>query len=469
MTATRLAILTALTCFLWGLPTYAQSKDSLWVEKTNTKKGKEPPIKLSTFSRLAEGVSPAVVNVIVTYKGSGGLAQMLENGGDWGIGSGQGSGFIIHPSGLFLTNNHVVEGAESVKVRLMDERELDAEVVGVDPQTDVALMRIKNGKKLPTLVLGDSDTVHVGEHVLAVGNPLGLSHTVTAGIVSALGRKNLSPGGKDVFTDFIQTDASINPGNSGGPLISLRGEVIGINTAVNRQGQGIGFAIPINIVKALVPQLHQNGYVVRTWLGVRVQEITPALARSFGLKSVRGALVTEVVPNSPAERNGLKSGDIVLKFGETAIRDSDQLPWLVATAGVGSKMKISYVRGGLSKSVSVDMEELPNQSPPAVVIQPASKRTTKSDLGITVRDVTKSLARQLGAPSSSGVLVTKISDSSPARYSGLRRRDIITFIDNIKVKDAGDFSATMKDIKLGSTVRYKILRGGRTVYVAFER
>jgi len=472
-TIIRIATLTASAVALFfASPAWAQSDHphaNLWVEGRSDKQAREP-IRLSTFSQLAEGISPAVVNVLVEYEGAEGLEGFLEGGG-WPNGrTGQGSGFIIHPSGLILTNHHVVAGAETIKVKLLDNRELEARVVGVDEQTDVALMKIE-GARFPAVTLGDSDEVHVGEHVLAIGNPLGLSHTVTSGIVSALGRRNLAPSGKEIYADFIQTDASINPGNSGGPLISLKGEVIGINTAVNRQGQGIGFAIPINMVKALIPQLHQRGFVVRTWLGIRIQEVTPALAKSFGLREASGALVTEIVDDSPAEKAGLVSGDIVLTFNERKIESSDQLPWLVSTSGTQDDVVLDVLRNSSKTKIRVRMEELPNQRQNSAPSQPKTEapKSDKRELGVAVKELGKTLARQLGANGTEGVVVTEISDNSPARASGLRRRDVIKEVGKVSIKGPSDYASAISKFSIGDVVRLKVIRGGRVVFVAFER
>lgn len=467
-TLATLMALSLVATTAWGQSGHEHS--NLWLEAETSKRAREP-IRLSTFSELAEGISPAVVNVIVEYEGAEGLEGFLEGGG-WPDGrTGQGSGFIIHPSGLFLTNNHVVEGANTVKVRLLDNRELEARVVGVDEETDVALMKIVGDARFPAVTLGNSEDVHVGEHVLAIGNPLGLSHTVTSGIVSALGRRNLAPSGKEIYADFIQTDASINPGNSGGPLISLKGEVIGINTAVNRQGQGIGFAIPINIVKALVPQLHKQGFVVRTWLGIRIQEVTPALAKSFGMDETYGALVTEVVDESPAARAGIVSGDIVLEFNQKKIRSSDQLPWLVSTSGTATDVNLRVLRNSKKKRIAVRMEELPNQK--HTVRRTNEKAETpkadKRELGVAVKELGKTLARQLGARDTDGVVVTEISDNSPARSSGLRRRDVITEVGKQVIKGPVDYASAVEKFTAGDVIRLKVIRGGRVVFVAFER
>lgn len=455
-----------LIALLFATPGYAQ--DTLWVERP-ARKITVQPVRSNTYAQLAKSVSPAVVNVIVSYKRTGGLEDMITGDGWRGEDSGLGSGFIIHPSGLFLTNNHVVEGAERVRVKLHDNREVEAQFVGVDPDTDIALMRMVNAKNLPTIALADSDLVNVGDPVMAIGNPLGLSHTVTAGIVSALGRRNLNPNGKENFSEFIQTDASINPGNSGGPLLDLNGEVIGINTAINRQGQGIGFAIPINVVKSLIPQLHARGYVERTWLGVRVQEITPALAKSFAMKHSGGALVTEIVSGSPAAKAGILAGDIILKFNGRDVVSSENLPWLVSSIEAGKAVETVVLRNGISERLRIILEGQPNQNPPKIPETQIKSPKVSEGIGIEVRELGENLARQLGAPSSAGVVVTEIDEHSPANESGLRVRDVVLEVGKDGVDSAQKFTQIMAGFTKGDVVRFKVIRGGHVVYVAFER
>ncbi|MFU8804570.1 MAG: trypsin-like peptidase domain-containing protein, partial [Bradymonadaceae bacterium] len=426
------------------------------------------------FTKLVEDIGPAVVNVLVTYE-SRRLGNLSPSGHEWpdprNPGLAQGSGFIIHPTGYMLTNFHVVDGAHTIKVRLSDDTEYQADVIGVDPETDVALMKIAEARNLPTVILGDSETLKVGEYVVAIGNPLGLNHSVTAGIVSALGRKNLSVEGRDLYSDFIQTDAPINPGNSGGPLISLNGRVIGMNTAINRQGQGISFAIPINMVKTLLPQLHKNGYVVRSWLGVRIQALQPLVARSFGLDGVGGALVTEVVDESPAAKAGLRAGDVIVRLDTTPIVSSEQLPWLVSTTEGGKKVSLTVIRNGKERKVDVVVEEVPNQTRPTMPGRQGTTETAVSsvEFGVVVKSLTDGLARQLGAPSIDGVVVTRVADDSSARISGLRQRDVIIEVGARSIASEEDFIRITGEVEPGQLVRLKVVRGGRTIYLAFVR
>jgi serine protease Do len=447
----------------------AQDDDRIWLDtKSEHALDADAPLRFSSLANLAEKLSPSVVNVIVTYGGDS-LEGIL--GSDWEDKAtiAQGTGFIIHPSGYILTNNHVVEGASAIKVRMLDDTEYKAKIVGLDPQTDIALMKISPQGELPAMPLGDSDEVRVGEHVLAIGNPLGLSHTVTTGIVSALGRRDLDVGGKELYADFIQTDASINPGNSGGPLIGLDGSVVGINTAINRQGQGIGFAIPINMVKTLLPQLRETGYVVRSWLGIRVQALDKKLAESFGLSEARGALVTEVVEDSPASRGGIEAGDVVLQFGESRVQHSDQLPWLASTAGPGRTVEMDVIRDNRRQTVKVTMARLPNQDVPDIPRLDTSNPAGSGEFGVQVKELTKALARKLGAESKNGVVVTGIGESSPAKQAGLRQRDVITQVDNNTIANKTDFDEAIDAAGSGELVRLKIIRGGRVVYMAVER
>ena len=463
---TFLAVLTALSPDVGA-------QDGLWTEAPRHKRAElTSPIRASDIADLAEKISPGVVNVIVSYASANRLGGLFESDPFQAPGSGQGSGFIIHPSGYALTNHHVIEGAQRIKVRLWDDREYEADVVGIDPQTDVALMKIHGAEKanLQAVPLGDSDEVRVGETVIAIGNPLGLSHTVTSGIVSALERRDLAPEGRQIYSEFIQTDASINPGNSGGPLLSIHGEVIGINALVNREGQGIGFAIPINIVKTLLPHLKSNGFVVRTWLGIRMQEVTLPLARTFGLDRPQGALVTEVIENGPAQRAGIVRGDIILKFDGKVVRKSDQLPWLASTAGATKAVTVELLRGGKNRKLSVQLEEQPNQrSPRLPAVQRDKEAPPSEELGIDVKDLTEPVARQLGARNAEGVVVTSITDRSPARNSGLRRRDIVVAVDDAPVASAKDFERATAKVVPGKYVRFEVVRGGRTVFVAFQR
>ncbi|HXH14289.1 MAG TPA: Do family serine endopeptidase [Alphaproteobacteria bacterium] len=385
---------------------------------TEAPPGQMPKIQAPNFADLADHVQPSVVNISTTQvlRGPGrGLPFRSPFGGRGERDPFQefferffggmpqrelhrrslGSGFIINKEGYIVTNNHVVEHATDIKVSLSDEEEFDATVVGRDPQTDVALIKIEAERDLPVAALGNSDKLRVGEWVVAIGNPFGLGHTVTTGIASAKGRII----GAGPYDDFIQTDASINPGNSGGPLFNLRGEVVGINTAIVAAGQGIGFAIPINLAKEILPQLREKGRVTRGWLGVQVQQVTPELAQSLGLERARSALVVEVQPNSPAERAGIQRGDVIVGFKGEEIEQMHELPRVVATTPPGTEVEVRLLRKGQEQTVQVKIGEMPQQPQQAAV----EGGTPEGELGLAVQELTPEIARSLGLPSAQGV------------------------------------------------------------------
>ncbi len=473
MARSALLVITT-TLLLSPLAAVAQDKgEKLWIE--NKKKSRVTTLKSSSYATLSEKVSPSVVNIIVTINLSGDMPEHLSPQTPSQGAMAVGSGFIIHPDGYILTNNHVVENATSIRIRLNDQREFDARVVGTDPRTDVALIKVSEdtNEKFSAIALGNSDSIKVGENVLAIGNPLGLNHTVTSGIISALGRKDLAPGGKILESDFIQTDASINPGNSGGPLISIDGEVIGINTLVNTQGQGIGFAIPINVVKALLPQLKETGYVIRTWLGVRVQRVTPSLAKSFELKQPIGALISEVVDNSPASKAGLMDGDVILSFNGVKIKHSDQLGWLIATGGTKKTVPLELIRNGKTQTIDLQLEAIPDQDPPQIPTQAqnavkSTAQAIKLDHDIKVKTLDQDLARKVGAREVKGVAIVELGDHAPIKQAGLRKRDVIVEINKLQVNSAEDFLKAIQAASTQDVVRFKVIRSGRTAYMAFE-
>jgi len=350
---------------LLAAPHIVQAK-KLWTEGTRKPiVAPTDPITFDAFSRLAARTAKAVVSIETEI----GLAEFRgwhpfvdRDRRDDRIQQGAGSGFIIRADGLILSNNHVVENAKVIKVHLQDGRIFEAKRIGQDPATDLSLLRIDPGSDtLPIVPLGDSDALEIGEWVVAIGNPMGLSHTVTAGIVSAKGRREVQPDARLRYADFIQTDASINPGNSGGPLFNLRGEVIGINTAINAHAQGIGFAVPINMVKTVLPSLEQTGGVERSWLGVRIREVSPELATKTGFDRPHGALIAMVVRNGPADRAGLEAGDIIVRFGKKDIDRHDDLPWLASNAGIGQRIPVSIMRRGAKKTLEIKMERMPQK------------------------------------------------------------------------------------------------------------
>jgi serine protease Do len=355
-----------------------------------------------------------------------------------------GSGFIIAPDGFILTNNHVIEGADEIKVKTHDSKEYDAEVIGRDPKTDLALIKIKNIQDVvPSAQLGDSDALEVGEWVIAIGNPFGLQATVTAGIVSAKWRKI----GHGPYEDFIQTDASINPGNSGGPLFNMNGEVVGVNTMIfspSGGNVGIGFAIPINLAKNVVQQLKETGRVVRGWLGVVVQTVTPELAESFGLESGKGALVADVEPDGPAEKAGIRPGDIIVSFDGKDVREMSELPLIVAETAVGEKIDVEIARKGKKQVKTVVIGELKEKE---------SEKTVEpdmTDLGISPREITPDIANAYGLTEDSGVVIVNIAPGSSADAAGLRRGDIIKEVNRRSIQSLSDYRKALKEAKNGN-------------------
>ncbi len=372
---------------------------------------------------------------------------------------GQGSGFVISDEGYILTNNHVVSGADEIKVKLSDGREFRGELKGADEKLDLALIKITSKNHLPLANLGDSDAIEVGEWVLAIGNPFGLSQTVTAGIVSAKGRVI----GSGPYDDFIQTDASINPGNSGGPLFNAKGEVIGINTAIVAGGQGIGFAIPINMAKTVITQLRETGKVTRGWLGVAVQPVTPDLASSFGMKNDQGALVSEVMKDSPAEKAGFQAGDIILEFDGKIITDMHELPRLAAVTPVGKKAAVKLFRNGKTLEKTVTIERMADSG---VTGQQAVK--AQENLGLVVTDLTKELAAQLRTSETRGVVVREVKPGSLAEDAGILRGDIIKQINNAAIKNSSEYAKVVATLKKGGLVRFLLQRGESALFVVMK-
>lgn len=419
------------------------------------------PTQPPSFAELVEQLKPAVVNISTTKVIRRKRQELMPFGRPFGENhpfgdlfdrffedrlprnfkqTSLGTGFIIDKDGYILTNNHVIEGADEIKVKLSSEKEFKAEIKGRDPKTDLALIKIKSWKNLPAAKLGNSDELRVGEWVIAIGNPFGLDHTVTAGIISAKGRVI----GAGSYDNFIQTDASINPGNSGGPLFNLKGEVIGINTAIIASGQGIGFAIPINMAIRLIPQLKEKGKVTRGWLGVMIQKITPDLAKSFGLKAAKGALVADVVEDSPAGKAGIKRGDIIIEVAGKNIDEMNQLPRLVADLTVDKEIEVKIIRNGEEKTLIVRIGEFPEKE----II--ASKERGGEELGMTVQDLTPAIAKQLGYMGERGVLVTYVVPGSPAHEAGVKRGDLIKEINRKPIKDIEDYRGVLANVKEAS-------------------
>jgi serine protease Do len=371
-----------------------------------------------------------------------------------------GSGFIINKEGLILTNNHVVEQTDEIKVTLADKREFRAKIIGRDSKTDLALIRIEADTPLEPLPLGDSEKLEVGDWVVAIGNPFGLGHTVTAGIVSAKFRQL----GAGSYDNFIQTDASINPGNSGGPLLNTVGEVVGINSAIFTQtggSVGIGFAIPINMAKDLLPQL-EKGKVVRGWLGVLIQKITPELKDKLDLKDEKGALVADVVSGGPAEKAGLKRGDVIVSFDGKEIEEMKQLPYVVASTPVGKMVTVELIRKGKKNALQVEVGELKEETEPPVVAE------AEPNLGLTLKEITPELARNFRLSETSGLVVVQVEANSPASEAGVAPGDIILEVDQESMKSLAEFNKKMGSYTAGDTVLLLINRRGSTLYITLK-
>jgi serine protease Do len=373
-----------------------------------------------------------------------------------------GSGFIISNDGYILTNNHVVEDADDIKVTLSDKKTYEAKLIGRDEKTDLAVLKIDVDHDLPFVQLGDSSKLEVGDWVIAIGNPFGLARTVTAGIVSAKGRVI----GSGPYDDYIQTDASINPGNSGGPLFNLDGEVIGINTAIVASGQGIGFAIPINMAKDLLPQLKQ-GKVSRGRLGIHIQEVTDELAASFGMKETRGALVSDVIDDSPAARAGLKPGDIILAVDGRKIKEMRSLPRIIAAKKPGTRVKLEILRNGKTKTISVVLDDLEADSGSVEYGPGGSGKLEK--LGLTVRQLTPELAQRLRLNLDEGVVISQIDPDGLAARAGLETGDVILMVNNNQIETVKDLQKALRDGKKYPYIRFLVQRGQIRIFVGIKQ
>jgi len=379
--------------------------------------------------------------------------------------SSLGSGFIISSDGYVITNNHVIKDAKEIVVRLVDRREYVAEVVGTDARSDLAVLKI-DGKNLPTVKLGESSELEVGEWVLAIGSPFGFDHSVTAGIVSAKGRSLPN----ENYVPFIQTDVAINPGNSGGPLFNLDGEVVGVNSQIySRTGgfMGLSFAVPIDVVQSVYQQLRDKGRVSRGWLGVLIQDVTRELAESFDMKRPHGALVARVLPDSPAGEAGIQVGDIVVRFDGEAIKDSSDLPPMVGSTAVGSTVPVEIIREGNRKTVQVKIEELPEQDKTMAGQQPSGEPDrTANRLEIEVKNLTDAQREKLEL-SDHGVLVEQVG-KGPGAKAGMRRGDILLMLNNTKVRDVEHFEQLVSELPTGKSVPVLVQRRGGPMFLALK-
>lgn len=435
------------------------------------------------FSEIASVVSPSVVNISATKLLGAGrgysedpLFDIFDDFFapyyDYGPPrkrreQSMGSGVIVSPDGYIITNNHVVSGADDIKVTLLDRRVYKAAVVGSDPKTDIAVLKIPPGG-LPAVPWGDSDRLEVGEFVLAIGNPFSLSHTVTMGIISAVGRANV---GIADYEDFIQTDAAINPGNSGGPLVDTSGEVIGINTAIlSKDGsQGIGFAVPSNMAHAIMEQLIKEGKVVRGWMGVTIQELTPELASKFGSGSSGGALVGDVVKGSPAERSGIRRGDIITGFNKKDIGDPSALKNHIAQTRPGKTVEMAFLRKGRELRIKAVVGEHPKELAAQAPKGKAEGLAEEAFSGLRVIELTKDIARQLGVRTDEkGVVVVEVAQGSLAEDSGIRRGDVIEEIDGRKVSCLEEFDGLASGRGKDGVALLFVNRGGKRFYLTLK-
>ena len=456
----------------FGTATVLDSTSTL-VAQTRAEQTPAPP----SFTHLAKQASPSVVNIstVKVVKGRGQFPmpfgpddpfkdffdrffrdQIPKDFRQQSL----GTGFIIDKEGYILTNNHVVEKADEIKVKLADDEEFMAKIVGRDPKTDLALIKIDADKDFIPLTLGDSDKLEVGEWVVAIGNPFGLGNTVTAGIVSAKYRQI----GAGAYDNFIQTDASINPGNSGGPLLNTDAEVIGINSAIYSQtggNIGIGFAIPINMAKDLLPQL-KEGKVIRGWLGVMIQKITPELKHKLDLKDEKGALVADVTKDGPADKAGIQRGDVIVSFDGREIKEMSDLPYIVASTPVGKSVTVEVIRKGGRKTFQVKIGELKEEKKAGVVSE------AKPQLGMSVEEITPELAKNFGLTETTGVVVVQVEEGTPAAEAGLRAGDVIVEIDQDPVENIRRFNQKLETYKKGDTILFLVKRQGATVFLTLK-
>jgi len=429
----------------------------------------------NTFADLAESSSPGVVNISAEKTFTGhpveewfGMPnfpfQFPEPEAPHGhkqVVPSLGTGFVISPDGYIVTNNHVVEDVQKITVKFNDGRELPAAIVGRDPKTDIALIKVEPKEPLFALPLGDSERVRPGEWVVAIGSPFGLEHTVTAGIISAKHR-NIDHGAYD---DYLQTDAAINPGNSGGPLLNLAGEVIGINTAIKPGANTIGFAVPIDMAKAVLPQLRASGHVTRGWLGVVIQGVSPDLAEELGLKETKGALVSKVIEDGPGAKAGIQKMDVIREFDGKPVDDYGDLPKIVASTPVDKKVDLTVIRDKkrvvLHPKIAL-LEEPELQKTSAPVPQKGAL-----SFGITVQDLTPDLAQQLGLDDAKGALVASVDPDGPATEAGIRRGDVIVEVDRHEVKDAKSLQKALE--KSEKRALLLVRRGGSQLYLTVKR
>ncbi|MFN7131223.1 MAG: trypsin-like peptidase domain-containing protein [Myxococcales bacterium] len=446
------------------VPLHASAK-GLW-QDAPARKGQKLQT-LPDFTRLAHDAMGAVVSIstLQPTEGDESLKDLLGEARDESQ-KGIGSGFFVRPDGYIVTNAHVVENATEILVSVQRNGRLEeypARVIGSDAPTDVALLKVESDRPFPTLPLGDSDKLMVAEWVAAIGNPFGLSHSVTVGVVSFKGRTDVTPAGREGYYDYIQTDASINPGNSGGPLLDSHGAVIGIANAVNASGQGIGFAIPINMAKQVLEPLMRNGQVQRSWLGITVQDITPEVARVLGLPgAVTGVVVSDVVEGSPGHKAGLQVGDLITEFNGQQVNDAHRLRWLASIGGVGTDIPLVARRGGKTAKFHATLAALPNAAPAEDIPQPI-------EWGLVVRSVDVPTARTQGLALPFGARVQEVKPGSSAAKAGLKPGDVILKVDDYAIRVPRMLSRALQRVDEGSISRFVVRRAGETVFLNLPR
>jgi serine protease Do len=381
---------------------------------------------------------------------------------------GLGSGFVIDSAGLILTNYHVADDASQIEVTIGTpdgaHQTLNAKVIGKAPDFDVALLKTERPVNVPALAFGDSDRLRVGEWVMAIGNPFGLSQSMSVGIISGKHRGDMNPSGHQGIYDFLQTDASINPGNSGGPLVDMNGRVVGMNTAISAQGSGIGFAIPSSMLSHIFPSLKDKGELSRSWIGVQVQNLTPELAKSYGLPSTSGALVADVVPDGPAAKAGVLAGDVLTQFDGKPVDSSSALPLLVSLSESGREATVELWRNGQRETKNIRLEARPKPEGARAAVERSS-----GGFGLSLRALTPELRQQLGVDTSQGALVGEVAPGSAAARAGLRPGDVVTEAQGKPVQGPAELASMLEKLSSGQVVRLKVARGDSKSFIALEK
>lgn len=483
--------------FLAVTPVSVSAEDDIWLDGSSNSSGVE--INLPSFAPVIEKLGSAVVNISTEgtetfgtpgFKPKGkkrsfpGLEEEEEQlpwpfpflpmpkQGKQTFNS-LGSGFVIHPDGYIVTNAHVVQKATKISISFRDAKKTyDAKVIGTDPKTDIALLKVNVPEKLSAVVLGDSEKISPGDWVIAIGNPFRLGHTATVGIVSAKSRKMIG----SQYTGYIQTDASINPGNSGGPLFNARGEVIGVNTAIYSPGKmsgggfniGIGFATPIQLVKSIVKQLKENKKVVRGWLGVLIQPVNEDVASAMKLSEAKGALVADVLPDSPAMKAGFRRGDVILTFDGKPVMENDDLPLMVAETKLGSKVALEIIRGGSKQTLTAKIEELKEDQESEEEVAEGGSSEVETSAGVSTQEVTPDIAKSLGLEDAKGIVVTDVDPESVGGKAGLKTGDVILEIDSKPISSNRDFKEATKSLDKNRPLLLLLQRGENTIFLTLK-